>query len=62
MTLKPGYTSKDYAKDGQEVFRYFTIDGKQYRHIAVEILDRVGRVIGHKSLTAPEEVTGGDRI
>lgn len=51
MQFKQGFNSSNYAKDGQEVFRYVTISGKEYRQLAIELLDRVGRVIGHKSIT-----------
>ncbi len=51
MQIKSGYTSKDVAKEGQEVYRYVTIDGHQYKQIVVLLLDRVGRVIGHRAVT-----------
>lgn len=51
MVLKAGCTSKDVAKEGQEVYRSVKIDGHEYKQIVVLLLDRVGRVIGHKALT-----------
>ena len=56
MQFKSGYTKANYVKNGNEVFRYVTIAGKEYRQIAIELLDRVGRVIGYKSVTPLKEV------
>ncbi len=49
MQFYQGYTSSDYAQDGQEVIRSFKIDGRTYYQYAVELLDRAGRAIGFKA-------------
>ena len=51
MQLKAGHTSKDVAKEGQEVYRSVKIDGQEYKQIVVLLLDRVGRTIGHRAIT-----------
>lgn len=51
MEFKSGYDARDYHHDGQEVIQSMKIEnntpqGKYYGRTAVELCDRVGRVIG----------------
>ena len=48
MEFKAGYDARNLAKEGNEVVQYCTIQGTQYARYAVELIDKVGRVIGYR--------------